>query len=157
MRAFSPRHNQPDLSTGMCVVDQSTTVMKNEPHIHLGRIELLNHTVLYSSSRTNETFSGLSPRRTMFYSATSYELISNVVEIVAGEARLGSDAEDIVPGPSNEGTFPPCRDRTKRVPSMAGNQAKLRGLYPKFFLHVRVGVPRRLVVLHAIRAETPLK
>src|SRR6202012_5563175 len=89
--------------------------------------------------------------------ATVDELTSDVVKISANHLRLRTDPKDIVPRSADQGTLPSSGDRTERVPGMTGDQAKLRGFNPQLLLDVAIRLARGLVVLDAIRAETPLE
>jgi hypothetical protein len=85
------------------------------------------------------------------------ELIGNITEVIADDLRLRADPQNVVPDPLDQRRLPAGSHRAKRVPCMARNQTKLRGLNPKLALHMCVSLARRLMVLHAVRAEAPLE
>ena len=69
----------------------------------------------------------------------------------------GPTASTSFPSSPDEGGFPPGRDGAKRVPGVAGDQAKLRGPGLQLALDIAVGFARGLVALDAIRAEAALE
>jgi len=85
------------------------------------------------------------------------ELIGNVVEVVADDMGLRSNSQDIVARALDQRALPAGRDSAESVPSVARNEAELRGLHAELFLDISVSLRRRLMVLHAIRAESPFK
>ena len=85
------------------------------------------------------------------------ELIGNVIQVIADDLRLRADPQNIVADPLDQGCFPAGRHSAKRVPCMAGDKTELGGLNPKLPLDVGVSLARRLMVLHAVRAEAPLE
>ena len=85
------------------------------------------------------------------------ELIGNVIQVVADDLRLRADPQNIVADALDQRCFPAGRDGAERVPCMAGDQAELRGLNAKLPLDIGVSLARRLVMLHAVRAESPLE
>jgi hypothetical protein len=88
---------------------------------------------------------------------SSDELIGDIVQVIADDLRLGADPQNIVANPLDQRCFPARRHGAERVPGMARDQTELRGLDPKFPLDIGVNLARRLMVLHAVRAEAPLE
>src|SRR5271170_3498700 len=85
------------------------------------------------------------------------ELICDVVEVVADDLRLRTDAQDIVADTLDQRRLPARRDGAERVPGVAGDKTELRRFGSELFFDISVGLPRRLMVLHAVRTESPLK
>ena len=85
------------------------------------------------------------------------ELIGDVGEIVTDDVRLGTDPQHVIPAAPDKGGFPTGGDRAQRVPGMAGDQAKLRGLGLQFSLDIRIGFGCGLMALHTIGAEAALE
>ena len=85
------------------------------------------------------------------------ELIGNVIQVIADDLRLRANPQNVVADPLDQRCFPAGRHGAKRVPCMARDKTELRGFHPKLPLDVSVSLARRLMVLHAIRAETPLE
>ena len=81
------------------------------------------------------------------------KLINNVVQVTADDLRLRTDSQNIVARTFDQCSFPAGRHGTKRVPCVAGDQAKLRGADSKLLLDVGICVTRGLMVFDAIRAE----
>src|SRR5262249_45101519 len=91
------------------------------------------------------------------FDVTGDQLIGHVVEVVADDLRLRHYAKDIVADALDQGRFPAGRHRAERVPGMAGDEAHLWRSGAQLLLDIGVGLARRLVVLDAIRAETPFE
>src|SRR6202044_2118317 len=70
---------------------------------------------------------------------------------------LGADAKDVVPRSADQGALPSSGDRTERVPSMTGDQAKLRGFDTQLLLDIAVRLTRGFMMLGPIRAKTLLE
>src|SRR5271167_1153977 len=85
----------------------------------------------------------------------SDELIGDAIQVIADDLRLGADSQNIVAEPLDQCCFPAARHSAKRVPCVAGDKTELGGFYPKLPLDVGVRLARRLMMLHAIRAEAP--
>ena len=88
---------------------------------------------------------------------SSDELIGNVVQVVANNLRLRADAQDIVADTPDQRSPPARRNGAERVPRVTGDKIELGGFNSKLFLDVSVSLARRLMVLHAIRAESSFK
>ena len=85
------------------------------------------------------------------------ELIGDVIQVIADDLRLRAHPQNIVADPLDQRCFPAGRHGTERVPCMAGDKTELGGLNPKLPLDVGVSLARRLMVLHAVRAEAALE
>ncbi len=79
------------------------------------------------------------------------------MQVIADDLRLRANPQNIVAGPFDQHCFPAGRYRAKRIPCMACDETELRGFHAKLPLDVSVSLGRWLMVLHAIRAETPLE
>src|SRR5262245_47987361 len=88
---------------------------------------------------------------------SSDELIGNVVQVIAHDLRLRTDSQNIVADALDQRCLPPCRDGAEGVPCVAGDETESGGLSRKLLLDISVSFPRRLMVLHAVGAETPFK
>ncbi len=84
------------------------------------------------------------------------QLIGDVIEVVADNLRLRTDPEEVVARTLDQRRAPACRDGAERVPGVAGNETELGG-HAQFALDIGVGLRRRLMMPHAVRAETPFK
>src|SRR5712672_958766 len=85
------------------------------------------------------------------------KLIGHIIQVIADDLRLRADSQNVVADPLDQRRFPAGRHRAKRVPCMARDETELRRLNRKLPLDVGVSLPRRLMVLHAVRAEAPLE
>ena len=85
------------------------------------------------------------------------ELIGNVIQISADDLRLRANPQNVVADPLDQRCFPARRYGAKRVPGMARDKTELRGFHAELPLDISVSLARRLMVLHAIGAETPLE
>ena len=99
----------------------------------------------------------MSPSDVSSSAVSSDELVGDVIQVIADDLRLGADAQNIVADPLDQRGFPARRHGAKRVPGMARDKAELRGLDTELLLDISVSLARRLMVLHAVRAETPLE
>src|SRR5690349_20229190 len=86
-----------------------------------------------------------------------YELIGNVVQSTAYYLRMRSYSQEITADSFDQRCPPACRDGAEGVPREAGDKAQLRGLNSKFVLDISVSLSRRLMMLHAVRAESSFK
>ena len=85
------------------------------------------------------------------------QLIGDVIESVADNMRLGTDAEQVVAGALDQRGFPTGGDRAQRIPGVAGDQAHVGGFGAELFLDITVSLARRLVVFDAVGAEAALE
>jgi pimeloyl-ACP methyl ester carboxylesterase len=85
------------------------------------------------------------------------EPVGDIVEVVADDLRLRTDSQNIVAGTLDQRCLPARRDGAQGIPCVTSDKAELRGLDRKLFLDVGVSLARGLVVLHAIRGESPLE
>ena len=85
------------------------------------------------------------------------ELIGHVVQVVADDMGLRSDFQNIVADTLDQRALPARRDGAESVPGVARNEAELRGLGAELILDISVSLPRRFMMLHAVRAEAALK
>jgi hypothetical protein len=83
--------------------------------------------------------------------------IGDIVEVVAHDVRLRADAQNIIADALDQRRFPARGDGAERVPGVAGDKTELGGLGSKLFLDISVSLRRRLMVLHAVRAESPFE
>src|SRR4029450_1677476 len=88
---------------------------------------------------------------------SSDELIGNVVQVIAHDLRLRADPQNIVADTPDQRRPPARCDGAEGVPWVAGDKTEPGGLTAKLFLDIGVSLARRLVVLHAVRAESPFK
>jgi hypothetical protein len=68
------------------------------------------------------------------------ELLGDVIEIVADDPRLRTDAQYIVADPPDQRRVPAGGHGAECVPRMACDKTKLRGCHSKLFLDVGVGL-----------------
>lgn len=85
------------------------------------------------------------------------ELLSNVVQIITDDLRLWADWQNIIADSLDKRRFPPGGDGAKRVPCVAGDKTKLRGLNAEFLFHMGVNLGCRFVALHAVHAKEPFE
>ena len=85
------------------------------------------------------------------------QLIGDVVQVCTDDLRLRADSQDVVAYPLDQGSLPARRDGAEGVPCMASDKTELRRLNPEFPLNIGVGLRRGLVMLDAVRTETPLE
>jgi hypothetical protein len=72
------------------------------------------------------------------------ELIGNVIQVIADDLWLRTNSQNIVADPLDQRGLRAGRHGAKRVPVVARDQAKLRGLNPKLSLDIGVSLTRRL-------------
>src|ERR1700749_1540164 len=85
------------------------------------------------------------------------ELVRDVVEIIADQLRLRADTEQIVAAALDQRGAPAGGEGAERVPGVTGDQEELRGWKAELLLEIGVGLTRRLVVLDAVGADSPLE
>src|ERR1700744_5491790 len=69
------------------------------------------------------------------------ELVGDIVEVVANDMRLGTDAKNVVADTFDQRRFPARGNRAKRVPGVTGDHAELGGLRSELFLDIGVSLP----------------
>jgi hypothetical protein len=84
-------------------------------------------------------------------------LIGNVVEVIAYDLRLRADPQNIIADTPDQRSPPARRDRAEGVPCVAGDKTELGRPNSKLFPDISVSLARRLMVLHAVRAESSFK
>ena len=88
---------------------------------------------------------------------SSDELIGNVVQVIPYYLRLRADSQNIIADTPDQRSPPARRDSAESVPCVAGNKKELVRFNSKLFLDISVSLARRLMVLHAVRAESSFK
>src|ERR1700761_1665481 len=85
------------------------------------------------------------------------QLVGDVVEVVADDLRLRTDAKHVIAGALDQRSLPARGHRAERVPGVAGGQGEIGGLCATLALDIAIGLARRLVVLDAVGAEAALE
>ena len=85
------------------------------------------------------------------------EQIGDIVEIAADNVRLRAYFQHIVANTFDQRGLPTGRDGAESVPGVAGDHTELGRCNPEPLLDIGVGLPRRLVMLRAVRAEAPFE
>ena len=88
---------------------------------------------------------------------SSDEVIGNVVQVTAYYVRLRADPKNIVADTPDQRSPPARRDGAEGVPCVAGDKTELGRPNSKLFLDISVSLARRLMVLHAVGAESSFK
>src|SRR5271154_6519653 len=85
------------------------------------------------------------------------QLIGDVVQVCTDDLRLRANSQDVVAHSFDQGSLPARSDGAERVPCMASDKTELGRLDSELPRDIAIGLRRGLVVLDAVRAETPLE
>ena len=81
------------------------------------------------------------------------ELVGHIIQVIADDLRLRTNIQQVVTDALDQRRLPTGGHCTKRVPGMAGNQAKLRWVDAEFPSDVSIRLGGRFVLLDAVYAE----